>query len=136
MAVLLQRDLSMDIQNKFLASIFFIICLFWRNCWPPEFLSVCLNFCSNGTQNSPDVHKSFVCKFGFTPPPLPLKGPKMRKKTAQISRKSSKLTIFRGGGQRNFMNRTILSQILGVSEISRSHCVLQDIANYHCYTPF
>ena len=51
------------------------------------------------------VHEILVRKIWF--PPLPKKGPKWGK-TVQISRKSSKLTLFLGGGKRNFMDKTVL----------------------------
>ena len=59
-------------------------------------------------QKSMGVHKILVRKIWFYPPPPAEKGRKWGK-TVQISGKSSKLTLFRGGGgERNFMGQTIL----------------------------
>ena len=58
--------------------------------------------------------KILVRKFGFTPPP-PKKGPKWGK-TVQISIKSSKLTLFRGGGDAVLWTKRFYGH-LGVSEL-------------------
>ena len=61
------------------------------------------------SEKSLGVHKILVRKIGFTPPPQ--KGPKWGK-TVWISRKSWNLTLFLGGGERNFMDKTILRAFL------------------------
>ena len=55
-----------------------------------------INFVQQTPKKNLGVHKILVHKIWFYPPP-PEKGPKWGK-TVQISRKSSKVTLFRGGG--------------------------------------
>ena len=73
---------------------------------PTQFHWIPLSFSQCLWSEKSGCLKQFSCLQNLVSPSDPEKGPKWGK-TVQISRKSSKLT-FRGGGERNFMDKTIL----------------------------
>ena len=72
--------------------------------------------------------KFLSVKFGFAPPPPPRKRAQ-NEETVQISRKSSTLTLFRGGAGNAFYGQNDFYRQLGVSESINRNSSLQSLPN-------
>ena len=99
----------------------FVSQCFWENLGGCGHRNVPHLIQSEKSQKSLGATKFLSAKFGLPPPPPPEKGPKWEK-TVQISGKSSKLTLFPGGGGENAILWTKrFYGHLGVSEKPRTH---------------